>query len=1061
MNRKRFPRVIVMILVFVLSTSAIFAQTRTISGVVTDQTGDPLVNATITVKGGKAFATSDANGAFKISVDNSASKLQISYVGARPKEISIDGRSEIIATLDISDTKLDEVVVVGYGKSKRANLTSAQTTVSSKDIERTVNTTVEQAIQGRAAGVYVTQNSGQPGGGISVAIRGISSINGNTEPLYVIDGVQVQGGGTTNSSNPLAGLNPADIEDIQVLQGPSATAIYGSRATNGVLMITTKRGKSGESKVNYGFQYNIQTAPKHLDVMNLPQYAQLVKEYHDLAGGNTPVEFLDPSLLGNGTDWQDELFKSAAMQKHQLSLSGGSTTTTYYLSGEYLKQEGVALGSGFDRYGFRLNLDNKPREWVTIGTNLSFNQTNDRLTTSSEGVISDALQLTPQIPVKDLNGEWGGSNDINGGTQYAPVNPIAVASVRTNTNRRRQFQGGLNVGFHLAKGLTLRTSFNTDINYSNGLYFNPTYDWGTNARNTSAVLNKYANNSTYWNWNQLAEYNKQIGKHNVGVMASHEAQESQWQNMSASRSGFLTNDVFDLNAGAAPGTNGGGSGPWAMESYLGRINYNYDNRYLVVGTFRRDGSSNFGTEKQWGSFPSVSAGWRVSQEHFFDVSFISELKLRFETGLTGNQGGGGIYSPLVTGPTDLGAGFLPGRYGNPKLGWEETRTDNIGVNIGFLKNRISIEFDYYIKNTDNLIMDKPLPWFMGTNGVGSVGNPTVNIGELETRGWGLTINSTNISNKDFKWETSFNLSQFKTNVEKFYSESAVVDRVSWWLDNWTQRSAVGQQPWLFRGYIEEGLFQSIEEINNSAVRLTSNGSRLPTDPTTGVWVGDIKYRDMPTVDTDGDGKGDAGDGKIDFQDETNIGNPWPKFFGGLTNSFSYKGFDLSILITGTFGQDIYNHIAKVNSKTSTIYTSRNLLENAINYARVVTKDGNIVIENAGTDVPRFTNSQIANDNNYNTTSSKWVEDGSYVRLKNISLTYSLPASWLTRVKWLKGLRATVGAQNVATITGYSGFDPEVGSYVGGNANAGNQAIGLDYGRYPLTPIYTFTLGVNF
>lgn len=1055
MRVKRFLRVIVMILVSVLFSSIIFAQTRVISGMVADQNGKPLVNATISVKGGKAFATSDVNGAFKIAVNNDATKLQISYVGAQPREISIEGKSEITATLEITDTKLDEVVVIGYGKAKRANLTGAQTTVSSKDIERTVNTTVEQAIQGRAAGVYITQNSGQPGGGISVAIRGISSINGNTEPLYVIDGVQLYGGGTANSSNPLAGLNPGDIEDIQVLQGPSATAIYGSRATNGVLLITTKRGKSGESKVNYGYQYNTQTPPKHLKVMNLPQYAKLVKEYHDLAGGNTPIEFLDPSLLGNGTDWQDELFRSAAMQKHQLSLSGGNNTTTYYMSGEYLKQEGVALGSGFDRYGFRVNLDNKPREWITIGANLNFNQTNDRLTTSSEGVISDALQLTPQIPVKDLNGQWGGSNDVNGGTQYAPVNPIAIASVRTNKNRRRQFQGGLNVGFNITKGLTLRTSFNTDINYSNAVYFNPTYDWGSNARNTAAVLNNYANNSTYWNWNQLAEYNKQIGKHNIGLMASHEAQQSKWQNMSAGRTGFLTNDVLDLSAGAQVGaTNGGGSGPWGMESYLGRVNYNYDNRYILVGTFRRDGSSNFGSEKQWGSFPSLSAAWRVSQERFFNVSFISELKLRLETGLTGNQGGGGIYSPLVTGPTDLGAGFLPGRYGNAKLGWEETKTDNIGINIGLLKNRISIEFDYYIKNTDNLIMDKPLPWFMGTSGIGSVGNPTVNIGELETKGWGLTVNTTNINSKEFKWETSFNISQFTTNVEKFYSPSAVVDRVSWWLDNWTQRSAVGQQPWLFRGYIAEGLFQSIEEINNSAVRLTSNGSRLPTDPTTGVWVGDVKYRDISGPD----GKPD---GKIDFHDETNIGNPWPKLFGGLTNSFSYKGFDLSILITGTFGQDVYNHIAKVNSKTSTIYTSRNLLEEALNYARVITKDGNVVIENAGTNVPRFTSSQIANDNNYNTTSSRWVEDGSYLRLKNISLSYNVPTSLLSKVKWVKGLRATVGAQNVATITGYSGFDPEVGTYVGGNANAGNQAIGLDYGRYPLTPVYTFTLGVNF
>lgn len=1048
MRIKRILRAVVFLCAFALAPTLIFAQTRTVSGVVSDQNGNPLANSTVSVPGENTVTTSDANGVFKISVNNSVTKLLISYVGAVPREISIEGKSTITATLEITDTKLEEVVVIGYGKAKRVNLTSAQTSVSSKEIERTINTTVEQAIQGRSAGVYITQNSGQPGGGISVAIRGISSINGNTEPLYVIDGVQVQGGGTTNSSNPLAGLNPSDIEDIQVLQGPSATAIYGSRATNGVLLITTKRGKAGEAKINYGLQYNIQTPPKHLKVMNLPQYAQMVKEYHALAGGTTPTEFLDPTLLGPGTDWQGELFNNADMQKHQLSLSGGNNTTTYYMSGEYLKQQGVALGSGFDRYGFRVNLDNKPREWITIGANLSFSQTNEKLTTSSEGVISDALQLTPQVPVKNLNGEWGGGDIINGANQYAPVNPIAIASLRTNTNRKRQFYGGLNLALNLAKGLTFRTSFNTDINYSNSLYFNPTYAIGW-AINTNATLSNFVGMSTYWNLNQLLEYNKQIGKHNIGLMVSHESQESKWENISARRSGFLTNNVFDLNAGAAPGTNGGGSGPWGMESYLGRINYNYDNRYIVTGNVRRDGSSNFGPENRWGTFPSISAAWRASQESFFNIPAISELKLRFEIGLTGNQGGGGIYSPLTTGLTDLGTGFLPSRYGNPALKWEETKTTNYGINVGLLKNRISLEFDYYIKNTDNLLMDNPLPWYMGTNGTGAVGNPTVNIGALQTKGWGLTVNTVNISNSNFRWESNFNLSKFETTIQKFYSDAAFVDRTSWWLDNWTQRSAVGQAPWLFRGYIEEGLFQSIDEINNSAVRIDNNGDRLPTDATTGVWVGDVKYKDI------------NGDNKIDFNDETYIGNPWPKLFGGFTNSFSYKGFDLSVLITGTFGQDIYNHIAKVNSKTSTIYTSRNLLQDAMNYARIVDKAGLPAIENAGTDVPRFTNSQIGNDNNYNTTSSKWVEDGSFVRLKNISLSYNLPASLISKQKLVKGIRATVGAQNIATITGYSGFDPEVGSYVGANANTGNQAIGLDFGRYPLTPIYTFSLGVNF
>ena len=1051
--RKKSPRIFAAVAAILFSALSVFSQERTITGTVSDQDGNPLPNATITIKGRSASAISRANGTFTINVPADAKALVVSYVGAQPKEIDIDGKTIINATLEIADTKLSEVVVIGYGNAKRANLTSAQTSVSAKDIERTINTTVEQAIQGRAAGVYVTQNSGQPGGGISVNIRGINSITGNTEPLYVIDGVQLEGGGTTNSSNPLSSLNPSDIDDIQILQGPSATAIYGSRATNGVVLITTKRGKVGQAVFNYNFQYNIQAPPESLPVMNLQQYAQMRNEFHALAGGNSPDEFLDPTILGEGTDWQDELFNTAEMQKHQLSVSGGTNNTTYYMSGEYLKQAGVATGSGFRRYGVRVNLENKPRDWITIGANLSFNQTKEKLTTSSEGVIADALQITPQIPVKNLNGDWGGGDDVNGANQFTPVNPLAIASLRTNESRRRQFWGGLNIGIKLAKGLTLRTTFNTDINYMNSIFFNPTYRIGW-AQNTSATLSNVVNMSTYWNWNQLLEYTRQIGKHNFTVMASHESQESQWQNISAARSGFLTNDVFDLNAGAqSSATNGGGSGPWAMESYLARISYNYDNRYLLTGTYRRDGSSNFGAENRWGDFPSISAAWRISQEKFFEVPFISELKLRLETGLTGNQGGGtGIFSPLNSGTSDVGSGFLPNRYGNPGIQWEETRTDNIGLNLGLMNNRITFEFDYYIKNTSNLLMENPLPFYMGTLGQGAVSNPRVNIGELKTNGWSFSVNTVNMNKKAFRWESSLNLSHFDTEIEKFYNDAAVVDRVSTWYDGWsqtwTQRAAVGLTPWLFRGYIFEGLFQSEEEINNSAVRVDGNGDRYPTSPT-GVWIGDAKYRDINN------------DGKINADDETFIGNPWPKLFGGFTNNFSYKGFDLSILVTATFGNDIYNMLSMVNSKLGRFYTSRNVMLGVTDYARLDDQGGKTIILNPGTNVPRITGSQIPTDNNYNVISTKWVEDGSFVRVKNISLGYNLPASLLSRQKLVRGVKAAISVQNLLTFTDYSGYDPEVGASVGGNVNAQNQAIGLDYGRYPLTPVYSFTVGINF
>ncbi|HRH50401.1 MAG TPA: TonB-dependent receptor [Panacibacter sp.] len=1062
MINKRLKRLCALLLALCFFTVG-YAQNKVITGIISDENGVPLSGATIQVKNEKKKIVSDANGSFRIDVSANAKALIISYVGMKDVEVSILDKTNILITLKTGDSKLSDVVVIGYGTAKKANLTGAQTSVSAKEIDKTVNTTIEQALQGRAAGVYVTQNSGQPGGGMSVNIRGVNSINGTNEPLYVIDGVQIAGQtvsyGTQSSSNPLAGLNPSDIEDIQILQGPSATAIYGSRATNGVVLITTKRGKAGDAKLNYGAQYDIQTPPKHFDVMDLRQYAQLVKEYHAIAGGTTPDEFLDPSLLGKGTDWQDELFNNAPLMKHQLSMSGGNEKTTYYMSGEYLDQKGIAVGSGFKRYGFRTNLETKPREWITFGANLAFNQTDEKLTTSQESIISNALRLTPQIPVKNLDGSWAGGDVNNGANQFAPVNPVAIGTLTTNNNVRRQFLGSANLALKLTKNLSFRTSFNTDMGFGNSAYYVPVYHIGW-AINATASLNNRNSTSYYWNWNQLLEYTKQFGKHNVDIMASHEAQASSWKNVSAGRTGFLTNDILDLEAGdPLTATNNGGSGKWAMESYLSRASYNYDNRYILVGTVRTDGSVNFGPGNKWGIFPSVSAAWRISQESFFNAPAISELKLRVETGLTGNQGGGGIYSPLNTGATQWGTGFLPGKYSNPNLQWEETKTDNIGINIGLLKNRFNIEFDYYVKNTNNLLMDNPLPWYMGTTGQGSVGSPTVNIGALQNKGWSLTFNTTNINNKNFTWSSNLNLSGFKTKIKKFYSDAATVDRVLTYVGGentaWTQRSAVNQAPWLFYGYVYDGLFQSIDDINNSAVPVDNTGTRYATNEATGLWVGDVKYKDLS-------GPNGIPDGIIDTYDQTFIGNPWPKLFGGFTNTFTYKGFELSVLITGTYGNDVYNYIAKVNSNPNNVYLSRNFLVDVLNYAKpIADNSGKVTLENAGTDVPRITNSNIANDNNNQRHSTKWVEDGSFIRLKNVSLSYNVPTSVLSRIKAVKGIRATVGAQNLATLTHYSGFDPEVGAYVGQSTSASTQAIGLDYGRYPLTPIYTFSLNINF
>jgi len=1025
-------------------------QNLSVSGVVTDASdGSPLIGVSVQVKGTAKGTITDVSGRYTVNAAQ-GSKIVFSYIGMEKQEITVTGR--VINVILQSDSKmLNEVVAIGYGTAKRADLTTAQTSVSAKQMDKTVNTTLEQALQGRAAGVYITQNSGQPGGGISVAVRGVSSINGSTEPLYVIDGVQIPGQsvsyGSTSSSNPLSGLNPSDIADVQILQGPSATALYGSRGTNGVVLINTKRGKAGDAKITYNYSYSQQTPPKRMDVMDLPQYAQMVNEFHAIASGTTPTEFLDPSILGKGTDWQSELFRNSGMQKHQVSISGGTDKTTYYLSGEYLKQDGVAAGSGFDRLGVRLNVDSKPRKWLLMGANASFNQTFEKLTSSSEDVINNALQLTPQTPVRNIDGTYGGGDLSKPEDKYAPVNPVAIANSVTNNNTRRQFNGGSNIGIDILPGLTFRSSLNANLNTQNSIYFSPKQKIGWYDK-ALANMSDFNGVGTYWNLNELLQYTKTFGKHNVDLMVSHEAQESTWKANAANINTFLTNDIIDVSAGdqTTADLNGSSHNTWGMESYLGRLNYNYDDRYIISASVRTDGSANFGSENKWGTFPAVSGAWRISKEKWYRVEFMNDLKLRIETGTTGNQGSGGIYSTMNPAPSAWGVGFLPGRYSNPKLQWESTLTDNIGLNASFFNNRIQLEADYYHKVTDNLIMQAALPSFMGTQGNGGPSAPTVNLGSMQNNGWAINLITTNINTKSFKWESSFNISGFKTKILKFNNDAASVDRTSWWMGSWTQRSSVGQAPWLFLGYKTEGIFQSVDEINNSAVPVDAKGVRLATDPAN-VWVGDVKYKDM------------NGDHIIDVKDLTTIGNPWPLFFGGFTNTFSYKGFELSVLLTYSYGNDIYNYVKMTDSNPQQINLGRNLLNSASGYSKLTTDANGVTsITNPSSNLPRIS---YSNNGNWTRFSDRWVEDGSYIKLKNISLAYNIPTRLIAKQSFIKDVRLMLSAQNLFTLTHYTGYDPEVGAYVGNNSGADNQAIGVDNGRYPLTPVYTFNITVNF
>lgn len=1031
---------------------------KTISGTVQDIEGEPLVGVNVLIKEQpNVGALTDLDGNYSIQVPEGQT-LVFSYIGYKSEERVVGGDNIINIELLLEAELIDEVVITGYSSIKRSDMVTAHTSLDVEDLNRTVNQTIEQALQGRAAGVQVTQNTGQPGGGITVNVRGISTINGNTQPLYVVDGVQMQVDqvefGSQSASNPLSGLNPSDIESMEVLTGPVATSLYGSRATNGVIVITTKSGKTGDMNIKYDYTVSQQSQPSFLDMMNLSEYASYAKEYYDIEGGTLPGYFEDPSLLGEGTNWQNELFNEATMQKHNMSLSGGTESAKYYLSGEYFDQEGVAIGSGFKRYSALLKVDNQLNDWLTVSSKINLSQTNTKLITGQENIISTALQMTPNIPVRNFDGSYSGGDvgDI-GAQQFLPPNPIGLAEITNNDQLRRRALAGINFNVKLIEGLNFITSLNGDIQSMEGTYFQPEYKFGFQER-TTATLQERANSSNYYNFQQMLTYNKSFEGHNFNALVLHEAQKSEWKNQTSSISEFESDQVVDLNLGnSETAIVNGGKGSWAQESYLSRLNYNYNERYYLMTTFRADGSSNFGSNNKWGYFPSASVAWRVSKEPFFNTSLISELRLRFETGLTGNQGGGGfIYGTLGTWTTPWGTGFALNRYSNPDLKWEETTTTNFGLDLGFLEGRFQLELDYYVKETDELLTEAANPDYLGVTGSGGIGNPFVNVGSLRNEGWTIQLESRNLSTGSFSWSTNFNLSTVESEILSLNTSSGFYDRTSWWMDNWTQRSAVGQAPWLFYGYVADGLFESLEELEVAALPVDNNGNKL-TIAEDGIWLGDVKYRDIS-------GPEGEPDGIIDTYDQTYIGNPNAKYIMGLTNTFTYKGFDLSVLLTGAFDYDVYNYTAFNATRPNNINLSRNFLDIAYNYARIdVDNSGDPVITNVGTTIPRINVDDL--NGNYSRHSSRFVEDGSFVRVKNITLSYNLPANLTKKMGFVDKMRISLSAQNIYTFTDYTGYDPEIGAYTDRNVSAGNQAIGVDNGRYPSVPLYTASIGVQF
>ena len=1054
----------VMLLFLTLLPLQAFAQSK-VTGTVVDETdGEPIIGATVKVKGSAAGVVTDIDGNFSIDAAQGQT-LEVSYIGYTTLPVKVSKSGHLTIRLSEDTHQLDQVVVVGYGTMKRSDLTGAVSSIDEKAIKQGVNTNIEQAMQGRIAGVQVTQNSGAPGGGISVQIRGVNSLSAN-EPLYIIDGIAVSGQ-TDGNSSALSGLNPSDIVSLEVLKDASATAIYGSRASNGVVLITTKRGQEGQTQVQYEGYMGWQQIPTQLDLMNLKEYAVFYNERGRLYGGDWAMreDFKDPSLLTDGTDWQDVLFQTAFMHNHQLNLSGGSKDTKFSLSGGYLDQDGIGIGSKFQRASFRANLDMNINKWLSAGANVSFANTKRTVTFDESNVIQIALQQFPDVAARNPDGTYGFNSDATDKFNVSYQNPLFEAEMRENDRKNFSLDYNFFANIFPVKGLNIRVEYGGSKGWNHTYQFQPDYQYGSTIITSQST--RRIDKNDYNSFKQYATYDiDPLKGHHLQMMLGHEAQWGEWGFLAGSRKGFVSDDVHYLNVGDAnTATNDNGGNSWGIESYFGRFNYNIHDRYLVTATLRTDGSSSFNKDNRWGWFPSAAIAWRITQEKFMEnVKWLHNAKLRLGWGLVGNQQTGSYAygSTLKSITTAWGTGFLPANVGNPDLTWESTKAWNIGLDLNLFR-RIEIIIDAYLKNTDNLLMRAALPTYANMNSWLGMTAPWVNAGSIRNKGIELTINSQNIKTKDFDWRTGLTVSINRNKLIKLNSTASAIQGIDGRSLTYTL-SEVGGPVGRFYGYNVIGMFTCEDDFYQKnqlgEFMLDQNGNRLPvarpvaTDGTMhpiqvdGIWVGDYIFEDV------------NGDGVIDESDRKYIGDPNPDFTFGINNVITWKNFELSFFFNGSVGNDIYNY---VRERHTNYLNWGNYLSSVANFARVEMIDpnglgtdiSNVYVPNAATAQGQRINPAHTNLNENNRVSNRFIEDGTYIRLKTLSLAWNMPKKWSNKIG-IDWLQLYVNAQNLFTITNYDGYDPEIGAY--------NQSVilqGIDMYRYPSQRIYNFGLKVRF
>ncbi|MDH5826632.1 SusC/RagA family TonB-linked outer membrane protein [Sphingobacterium faecium] len=1006
------------ILFFLLGINALSAQEEpkpiinaSLVGKVIDASNkEPISGVTIQLEAVTHSVKTDGEGRFQfVTGQKLPFTLILSFVGYEKKKIVVNASPAVIELRPTTED-LDEVVVVGYGTQKRRDLTGSVASLSESLLKQNV-ASLDQTLKGGISGVQVTQTSGQPGGGVSIRIRGGASIQGGNEPLYVIDGFPIYnqtestGVGSGTPVNPLSSINPSDVESIEVLKDAAATAIYGSRGANGVILVTTKKGKAGRVQLNYDGSIGKQQVLKKINVLNAPDFAALRNEALSDANPNLgKFQYLSQqqiNQLGAGINWQEEAFQKGKLNNQQLSLSGGAEQVQYFIGANYFNQEGVIKNTDFNRLGFRSNINANPFKRLNVGTNISINRTTSQVAPS--GIVNALLIMPPTATLYDADGSYTLRNPF----ENIFANPIATLKETTNTSNALRVLGTSFAQYDIIKGLQAKMLFGVDLNNRTDKFYLPSNIYEGSGNNGIAGL---GNLDTYsWLNENTLNYTSSFEQHNLNVLVGFTQQEARNEVFNAGAENFVTDDLLynSLESGSTIVRPNSDTHSWILHSYLARINYNYNNKYYVSASIRRDGSSRFGADNKWGNFPSLAISWRASNERFFKTTFpaISDLKIRASFGTTGNQEIGQyqslstLYNLNYLFGNKVVTGFASQRIPNKNLGWETTYQYDGGMDIALLNSRLQFTMDYYYKKTTDLLLNVEIPW---TSGYAS---SLQNFGSVSNKGFEIGVKSKNLIGQ-FLWSTDLNFSFNRNKVLTIGAESE-----SYITGNYIIK--VGEPLGTFYGTVTDGILQKGEEATKGAF----TGNAIPK-------AGDRLYKDI-----DGDGKFTTAN------DRTIIGNAQPDFIFGLTNNLSYNGFDLTLLLQGSIGNELLN----INRQNLEMFTgqqnaSRDALE------RWTETNPSQTYPRAKLDpAPVFSN--------------QFVEDGSFIRLKSLQFGYTIPKQLLATTG-ISNLNVYLSAQNLLTWSKYQGFDPEVTS-------GSNVQIGTDSGIYPASRSLTLGLSLTF